>query len=64
MFISKMFIDVIMLIRLIWMINCGCIIVLWMVIFDLNTLRVLEDLSILRFQLIKIYLGGKLNILM
>jgi hypothetical protein len=63
MFISKMLIGVIMLIRLIWMINCGCIVVLWMVVFVLNRLRVLEDLSILRFQLIKIYLGEKLDVL-
>jgi hypothetical protein len=48
MFVSKMLIGVIMLIRL-WMIDRGCIIILCMVIFVLNTLRVLEDLSILHF---------------
>jgi len=56
MFVSKMLIGVIMLIRL-WMIDRGCIIILCMVIFVLNTLRVLEDLSILHFQLIKMYPG-------
>jgi hypothetical protein len=34
-----------------------------MVAFILNTLQVLEDLSILPFQLIKIYLGEKLDVL-
>jgi len=56
MFVSKMLIGVIMLIRL-WMIDRGCIIILWMIIFVLNTLRVLEDLSILHFQLIKMNPG-------
>jgi len=58
-----MLIDVIMLIRLTWMIDRGCIVVLWMVAFVLNTLQVLEDLSILPSQLIKIYLGEKLDVL-
>jgi hypothetical protein len=63
MLISEMLIGVIMLIRLIWIIDCGCIVILWIVVFVLNTLRVLEDLSILHFQLIEIYLGGKLDVL-
>jgi hypothetical protein len=58
-----MLIGVIMLTRLTWMIDCGCVVVLWMVAFVLNTLPVLEDLSILHFQLIKIYLGEKLDVL-
>jgi hypothetical protein len=61
MFISKMLIGIIMLIRLIWMIDRGCIVVLWMVVFVLNTLWVLEDLSILRFQLIKNISRGKIR---
>ena len=52
-----MLIGVVMLIRLTWMIDRGCIVVLLMVAFVLNTLQVLEDLSIFPFQLIKIYLG-------
>jgi hypothetical protein len=40
MFVSKMLIGVIMLIKLISMIDRGCIIVLWMVVFVLNTLQV------------------------
>jgi len=56
-----MLIGVIMLIRLTWMIDNRCIVVVWMVLFILNTLQVLEDLSILPFQLIKIYLGGKIR---
>ncbi|KAJ6855115.1 hypothetical protein NC651_039937 [Populus alba x Populus x berolinensis] len=40
------------------MIDRGCIVILWMVTFVPNTLQVLEDLSILPFQLIKIYPGG------
>jgi hypothetical protein len=58
-----MLIGVIMLTRLTWMTDRGCIVVLWMVAFVLNTLPVLEDLSILHFQLIKIYLGEKLDVL-
>jgi hypothetical protein len=58
-----MLIGVIMLLRLTLMIDRGCIVVLWMVAFVLNTLPVLEDLSILHFQLIKIYLGEKLDVL-
>ena len=61
MFVSKMLIGVIMLIRLIWMIDHGCIIVLWIVVFVLNTLQVLEYLSILHFQLIKTASNGKIR---
>ncbi|KAJ6293161.1 hypothetical protein OIU78_025195 [Salix suchowensis] len=50
-----MFLCVTMLTRLLWMIDHGCIVVLKMVILILNILRVLEDLSIFHFQLIKAY---------
>jgi len=58
-----MLIGVIMLIRLTWIIDRGCIVILWMIAFVVNTLKVLEDLSILPFQLIKIYLMEKLDVL-
>jgi len=52
-----------MLIRLIWTIDHGCIAVVGMVIFVRNLLRVYEDLSILHFQLMKMYLEVKLDVL-
>ena len=52
-----------MLIRLIWTIDHEYIVVIGMVIFVQNLLRVYEDLSILHFQLMKMYLEVKLYIL-
>jgi len=52
-----------MLIRLIWTIDHECIAVVGMVIFVGNLLRVYEDLSILHFQLMKMYLEIKLDVL-
>jgi hypothetical protein len=52
-----------MLIRLIWTIDHEYIVVIGMVIFVQNLLRVYKDLSILHFQLMKMYLEVKLDIL-
>jgi len=45
------------------MIDHGCIAVVGMVIFVQNLLRVYEDLSILHFQLMKMYMEVKLDVL-
>jgi len=52
-----------MLFRLIWAIDHRCIAVVGMVIFVHNLLRVYKDLSILHFQLMKMYLEVKLDVL-